>query len=790
MARQVIHTGGQANDGTGDTLRAAMMKVNANFAELYDRGAAYSRALLKAVEPGRAAVAGAAILAEDLDRPANASGPFLWFAGDASAFCALDPLEGVYVAPLADASGKSGAWVRQFDGPPDARFFGASGDGRTDDTRAIQALIDFCIRRGDPVARLAPGRFVTTDTIHIGYGDAFRSLVLEGSHASYGGKTAGSSLWPTRYDRPALNIQGGRKSGVRHLAVIGPMRAFVQALVFKDSPPRRFPPDLSDWIDTANAPDALSRNAPFAGITVDVYSGPAPAKALPGAPVQKGANPMGAYDRRLSSEILLHDIRVEGFAAGLVLGANSPLQGDFLSLHRAQFGYCGLAISINNHQARNSRIQEVTYIACHTFLDTGSFGEGTGQLGGAITDISGGQSYQFLNVPAAGHSGNVSFTNVYWEGQVRIGQWGKSMAFPHAIAFHDCTFNFGDYSGRGRSHGISPRALLECGSQASVAFRRCTFVGIEQIQTLVWGDSTHVTVESCLIAGAQSLQHGAGPAALQAAGYCGGVLINPKSTFPERNLSYEGASILRSAGAASRKAGSCAHVPAGGSRTPYHPGLTHFFDSSTGRRWDIRQVRASRTLLSPTGMMNALTQPEPGLLRFVYPLALQDGPQANDFALDAGDLLVHFGAGTIYRVDSIQSESAGVQVLCTQMNNYNAAASSVITPFVDIARASGPFRLIKTGIMLPAKVFFGDFQAGSPRVANVSAGGRRGADIADFLVPGDMLHASAAADAFHQDPVPPNCRIAAIAPGDPASITLTQPALLSGRYPLYPVAIA
>ena len=35
MTRQIINTGTQANDGTGDTLRVAATKINENFAELY-----------------------------------------------------------------------------------------------------------------------------------------------------------------------------------------------------------------------------------------------------------------------------------------------------------------------------------------------------------------------------------------------------------------------------------------------------------------------------------------------------------------------------------------------------------------------------------------------------------------------------------------------------------------------------------------------------------------------------------------------------------------------------------
>lgn len=36
MAKQTINVGTAANDGTGDTLRNAMIKVNSNFTELYD----------------------------------------------------------------------------------------------------------------------------------------------------------------------------------------------------------------------------------------------------------------------------------------------------------------------------------------------------------------------------------------------------------------------------------------------------------------------------------------------------------------------------------------------------------------------------------------------------------------------------------------------------------------------------------------------------------------------------------------------------------------------------------
>lgn len=40
MSQQVINVGTSSNDGTGDPLRTAFNKINSNFSELYNKGAA------------------------------------------------------------------------------------------------------------------------------------------------------------------------------------------------------------------------------------------------------------------------------------------------------------------------------------------------------------------------------------------------------------------------------------------------------------------------------------------------------------------------------------------------------------------------------------------------------------------------------------------------------------------------------------------------------------------------------------------------------------------------------
>lgn len=55
----------------------------------------------------------------------------------------IDPARGVYVCPTSDVSGASGAWVRQFDGPLNVKWWGAGGGTALLDRGGIQAAIDF-----------------------------------------------------------------------------------------------------------------------------------------------------------------------------------------------------------------------------------------------------------------------------------------------------------------------------------------------------------------------------------------------------------------------------------------------------------------------------------------------------------------------------------------------------------------------------------------------------------------------------------------------------------------------
>jgi hypothetical protein len=91
-----------------------------------------SKAALKSLQAG--------VSIAILDTETHPSSIWKWVGDTPSLQFRKDKTEAVYIAPDESAEG---AWVRQFSGPLDVRWFGAVGDGVADDRPAIQAALEF-----------------------------------------------------------------------------------------------------------------------------------------------------------------------------------------------------------------------------------------------------------------------------------------------------------------------------------------------------------------------------------------------------------------------------------------------------------------------------------------------------------------------------------------------------------------------------------------------------------------------------------------------------------------------
>lgn len=159
-------------------------------------------------------------------------GNFVFSTSDLSTSVAADTAQGIYVPPSTDTSGASGAWVRKYSGAKDARWFGATGDGTTNDATALQAWLD-----SGGALWLPPLKFRSASTLIVrrniflsGSGYGFDNRLsgygnMPGSRIVFDAGVAGLEVEPqwVGLDWSALTAtqEGGFASTIQHLALVG-----------------------------------------------------------------------------------------------------------------------------------------------------------------------------------------------------------------------------------------------------------------------------------------------------------------------------------------------------------------------------------------------------------------------------------------------------------------------------------------------------------------------------------------------------------------------------------------
>lgn len=142
------------------------------------------------------AATGRAYLAE-----AGRAGSFVFDPSDLSAMVSADPNQGMFIAPASAPTGVSGAWVRRFSGSVNVKWFGATGDGATDDGAAFAAALALLKAiavnqvagwyQGSPKLFVPAGHyFLGTTTLDISH-----SLVIEGEGTGQAGGIATKLRW-------------------------------------------------------------------------------------------------------------------------------------------------------------------------------------------------------------------------------------------------------------------------------------------------------------------------------------------------------------------------------------------------------------------------------------------------------------------------------------------------------------------------------------------------------------------------------------------------------------------
>ncbi|MEM0905734.1 MAG: glycosyl hydrolase family 28-related protein [Pseudomonadota bacterium] len=360
----------------------------------------------------------------------------------------------------------------------DVRAFGARGDNRQDDTAALQHAIDTALY--GPVrapVSLPPGRFILTDTLHLGYGTTFTGLTFTGAGRVYRGNAhrfAGTVLVARQTDRPALNIQAARGTIVSGLTLLGEAGA-IMAEHGMGHPLRATRPDttLSDWVDPALPPSAASRYAPYAGLTIDAYGGEPPSPAYPDVALPAFAGADGQYGKRTSSNVQLRDMVISGFVVGVaVQPADVDANGDFTAINNLLIERCVYAVSVGNSQSRNVAIRDSQIHQVFCAFTNNTHGRQRGHFGGSIDNVSMSFTTNIFQFGTSAYVGPLTVQNLYAESTYRIGDIASVTGNETAVIVQASVFKLGAQTDL---RGVPASSLSLGGAPFAMRFVGCSF---------------------------------------------------------------------------------------------------------------------------------------------------------------------------------------------------------------------------------------------------------------------------------------------------------------------------
>jgi hypothetical protein len=697
-----------------------------------------------------------------------------------------------------------------------AAKFGAKGDAvmaisysagtqtvtGTDSTAAIQAAIDYALQNNSRSVCLPDGKYKTSDTIQLGYGGkaefaAIDLIACSHGRAAFAGQLAGVSIYPTKTDRPAINVQGGREVLIRGIAILGMDYVWIYNRRLKA---HSFSADPNDWLDPAitpkgSTPGGLQQHSPYAAITIDAYKGAQPADHYPAVSYPSWAGITTQYDKAPSSDVVIEDVDISGFAVGILGTPNGNDNGDFIKIRDSVLSNCVYCIAVANSQSRNVEIRNINASGYHTLLTNAVFGNGSGgQLGGPIDNVSGGTAYQSFYFTNLGLIGPITVRNHVVENQVRLGQLAGGGSFPNGVTFEGCSL---DFDGKG-SHNTLPAALLESSVYNSIVFQNCSINGSSRLTTLVHGVS-EVTIDGGNIESSRWLSgQGGSYAYARAVNYTGGMLLGGGSVAPAfrtllpriRVQALVKGTYIDPTSFTWQDWPISADVQfAANSRAPLTQFATGFVDTQ-GKPWRFGRLPEAQLLVLSDSSYAAVAPTISGdILKFEYAAVYTAAYPAH-----VGDILYHIPTGTIFIITAVGAPDAAhgnaLPITARQMNNLTIHNDgSFATNMLTDTTLSGYTNLMNCSIELPRQVEFGTFTAGSKVVSNVSRGDEYGADISTFYKVGDRFAGYAYNDAYLNWPTGADNSIASVTNGSPGSMTLSSNALASGRFPIYPLPI-
>lgn len=577
-----------------------------------------------------------------------------------------------------------------------------------DCTAGIQAAINYAMYGGGRCkVRIPSGKYRTTDTIHLGYGTGFKSVVVEGDGYSYRGESAfnGTSIMPDFNDRPAFNFQGARGSVLRGVTILGKNYGWVSTNGLGGESPSLDDTSPENWVDTAFPASSDSRYAPYAAITIDAYSGSRPGVSYPDVNYPEFLGAVAQYGKSFSSDVLIEDCMITGFVAGIVVQpCDADGNADFTVIRRVNIQKVKWGISVGNTQSRNVDLDNVKMAQFYCALTNSVHGRRLGRFNGTISNLSIGAGTKVFEFGAPIYAGPVTFLHLYAEAIWRLGDINSNASNENSFIFQSCLFNF---SNQNSSRGI-PANIIGGGQQPiDIRFVGCSFtqfpsvIGIDQdggarLDGSIVSPATRDT--GTLSSEYLALAHNA---------LCGGVVFRRLQRLRGQRIKFKAANVdTRAIGGAVF----CEEGYKETSRTHCIPIYPWEVQASSEEFSD--SVRTPRALRSQSKSGLASCSLSGKTLTFQF--SSRPDWQFALWGPDCGDIVLDDQTGMVFFVRS----RTGTTVIAEAQNNYRDDGLGGFTTIAPFSTSTGSFYFANSRIYTPRYYLRGDVTNGSPTIAN------------------------------------------------------------------------
>ena len=670
----------------------------------------------------------------------------------------------------------------------------------TDNIVPMQAAIDFAIQNGCVDVKVPLGKFKTSDTLQVGWGDTFHEIHLIGQkRANSLGFYNGAAIFPTATDRPCINFSAMRTASISGVSLVGRNFLYVMyGLVDVGGFVSNLSPNKNDWLapnltPTGSNSGGITQNAPYAGITIDGYHGTQPTVHYPNRTFPSWTGKSTQYNDPSSSDVTIDDCDIEGFAVPVCVMPNGDDNGDFTRIRNTTIG-CGVfGIAVCQTQSRNVEIRNINFQGFHSFLTNLDLGMGQGFLCSPVDNCAGGECYQLFNI-SLNQSGPLVVNSLYSENSVRIGNLLGTGGFAHTAVFNGGSFGCND-----ALNGTIPGSYMTCGTYGLVLLNGFSVFGNSRISN--WVSSGTVLFNGGVWEAATA--SGTTAALRQAVNYSGGILAG-SARFSSTTATYKNLDNFR----VSQVAATYYDTVGGAIASLTHDDRIQF-SSSVGTLARAPMTQCGRTYMDSQGRSWRITVPPEMLISMTFTSMVPTPPSyssdvmtftyaASYFVaqgvISVGDILYQVSTGTIFVVTAVAGPTSGNYTITSQQQNNLKIDSSNgfvanLNPDAPMTTNNGYVVLIKTGAVIPRQLEYATFTAASINLTGIQRGDTTATDLATYYAVGDPLMPM---EFYYQStlwPIGSYTTIASLTPGNPGSATLSVAAAVSGTFPLFPYEI-